>query len=219
MKILWTSGTSQSYFENVSGYTLDSWKYLEGDKVIYLDTPFSIPTVPTKITHFAKWKYPDGLNKSEFKFWKKSRSIVSSLENARSLYDYVIWVDGDVEVLQKPNLDIILPSKQELLSAVQKRGKHGTGLDTGFVAFNLRHKNFRDMLFEYTNYWLSDKLDELSFRYDAPVLEKIIEKYNWKNLHNPGELSGKSHCGFEGSLLEPYFMHYWGKKQKINQFS
>lgn len=216
MKILWTSGTSQAYFQTVFGYNIRSWKYLNGDKVIYTDQPFTISGYRTKESRYWAWTAPEDFNTSEFKFFKKSRSIVSALNDGIKHYDYVIWVDGDVEVLQQPKLDVILPKEDEIVSAVQKPGKNGTGLDTGFVAFNLKHKKINDLLFEYTYYWQTDKINSLSYRFDAPVLEDILKKYKWKNLLIDDErlLGKKNHCGFDNSLLDPYFRHYWGKKQK-----
>jgi hypothetical protein len=221
MKILWTSGASQRYYSSVSGYTLESWKYLIGDKILYLDEPFKIPTIETRNTLFSKWRLPpQDFNTTEKKFWRKSRSIVSALNDAiKENYDYVIWLDGDVEVIKQPDLDAILPNGDEVVSAVQNKQKFGTGLDTGFVAFNLNSKQFNNLLFEYTYFWQTPKIHDLPYRFDAPVLEKILEKHIWKNLYVDRDVKGKSHCGFENSLLDSYFIHYWGKKQKMQQFS
>lgn len=211
MKILWTSGTSKDYYQTVSSKTLPTWNYLKGNKLLYLDDVFDIIEIETKITDFSKWQAPVKLSSAERKFYRKSRSILSALENTN--YDYIIWIDGDVEILQEPNLSEILPTNDDLMSVVKKPGKDGTGTDTGFIAFNTNHKNISYFIEEYSNYWISDKLNSLPFRYDACVLEKIVEKYQWKNLFV--ELKGKPHCGFEGTLLEPYFTHHWGKKGKI----
>lgn len=223
MRILYASGTSRSYFSTISGYTLPSWKYLTGDKVLYLDEEFKIPAFNTKTMIFEKWKQPTLYSTSEHKFYRKSRCIVQALEDGKK-YDYVIWIDGDVEVIKQPKLIDILPDNDELVSAVQKPGKDGTGLDSGFVAFNMKHKSLDIFLSEYTSFWLDDeRLEALPYRFDAPVLEEILKKYKWKNLlnndYNRDDPYAKHHCGFDGSELEKYFLHYWGKKQKVQRFS
>lgn len=222
MKILWTSGTSRRYYTTVSSNTLPSWKYLDGDKKIYTDQDMLIGGINTETVNFNYWPEPSDLTPSEYKFYRKSRSIVSALKGSIGQYDYLIWLDGDVEVITKPHLPKILPRKDQVLSTIKKFSKNGTGLDSGFIAFNLKHKKIHNLLFEYTQYWQLEKLNDLPYRYDACVLEKILENYNWKNLINEdynGIKDKKNHCGFEGSELENYFYHYWGKKQKQQQFS
>jgi hypothetical protein len=223
MRILYATGTSRTYFSTITGYTLPSWKYLIGDKIVYLDEDFKIPSFKTRSIMFEKWKKPSLFSASEEKFYRKSRCIVQALEDGWK-YDYVIWIDGDVEVIKQPNLLEILPNSNELVSAVRKPGKDGTGLDSGFVAFNMKHKSLGVFLSEYTSFWLDkERLRALPYRYDAPVLEEILKKYTWRNLLND-DYDGdnpekKHHCGFDGSVLEKYFLHYWGKKLKQQRFS
>jgi hypothetical protein len=92
------------------------------------------------------------------------------------------------------------------------------GLDTGFIAFNLKHTQFKNFLNQYENFYKSKDILEIVRKYDTYVLDKIIEKNNFKylNLWNGEHTSGKRYCGFEDSKLENFFYHYWGKKQKSN---
>jgi len=223
MRILYASGTSRSYFSTISGYTLPSWRYLVGDKVIYLDEEFSIPSINTKTMIFEKWKEPSLFSVAEKKFYRKSRCIVQALEDGKK-YDYVIWLDGDVEVIKQPNLDELLPKGNQIVSAVQKPGKDGTGLDSGFVAINMKHKDLGVSLSEYTSFWINkERLRALPYRFDAPVLEDILKKYEWLNLvdddYDADDPLRKHHCGFDYTRLNKYFLHYWGKKLKKERFS
>ena len=176
-------------------------------------------------------KIPKTISGNEIKFWKKSRSIVYALEKFKKNYDYIIWLDSDIAILKTPNTDMFLPNEDELLSVANKIVNYDKtidkfqnpylvdlGLDTGFIAFNLKFKYFENWLQEYKNFWETDEINQFVRKYDTYVLDRIIEKnkYNYRNLWSGQHTKGKYYCGFEDTALEDYFYHYWGRKQKDN---
>jgi hypothetical protein len=226
--VVWFTGFNSEYYTSVFSTVIDSWSVLPGNIHFYVDENIDELKNDNRViySHIDYTNQPIDFNKLEFKFWKKSRSIVTGIKDAITKnYDYAIWLDADVEVLKEPLLKNLLPRTDELLSANSKIPDNGTALDTGFVAFNLKNESLRVFLNEYESFWKNGKIELLknyTFRYDAPALEKILQdnKINWKNLwygtitHHKKE--GKHYCGFQDSELEEYFYHYWGKfKRKI----
>lgn len=223
-KIAWFTGISNSYYNQTFSKVFDTWNLIKEDVYFFSDdTIIALEYDTRNILSPILEPSPKKLKDLEIKFWKKSRSTINGLKKLSANYDIAIWLDADVKILKCPVLDTLLPAANQLLSANSKIPDKGTSMDTGFVAFNLRHKDFQSFLFEYENFWNTEKLENLPFRYDAPVVENILESnnYDWKNLwygtitHHKKE--GKHYCGFQDSDLEKYFYHYWGKfKRKID---
>lgn len=225
LKIFWATGFGNEYYQEIFKKVKTSWDLLPGTVVFYVDDQIDeLADDPrVQLTNLNLDNCPSSLEGLEIKFWKKSRSIISAITDAKKLgYDYCIWLDADVNVLHAPTLDTLLPNSSELISANSKlikrkeKGSKGTSMDTGFVAFNLNHPGIDKCLKQYTKFWNSEELNELPYRYDTCVLERILEKNNfgWKNLWHGSITKGRSFCGFEDSDLDLYFFHYWGRGQK-----
>jgi hypothetical protein len=216
-KIIWFTAFSQEYYNNVFSKVSNSWDLLPGDIEFLIDDPSIKITSQHNLDIIDLGDRLTGhFNNAEIKFWKKSRSIVHALEKYKEMYDFCIWLDADVQVLESPNMDLLLPSQNEILSANRKIPKDGTALDTGFVAFNLKHQKIDQLLNLYKNFWYADKINRLPFRYDACVLEHLLltTPIKWKNLWSGDITKGKAYCGFEDSCLDNFFFHHWGKKAK-----
>ncbi len=221
-KILWFTGINSNYYTQVFSQVIETWNLLPGDIKIYSDDFIENLKNDKRMTVVNDdYKIIKKMNELEFKFFKKSRTIIKGIKEARENYDYCIWLDADVKVLQSPNLENLLPKKSEIISANSKIPDNNTAIDTGFVAINLNCKYLNHWIAEYENFWFTEEFDTLTFRYDTLVLEEVIRKknYSWKNLwYGYIKNSRKHYCGFEDSELENYFSHYWGKfKREIIQ--
>jgi hypothetical protein len=214
-KIIWYTGLNAEYYENVFSQVIDSWAHLPGDVKIYSDDKIeSLVNDKRLCTVQLDFTSDKNFKDLEYKFFKKSRSILHGIRENVGKYDYAIWLDADVKIIQPPNLTNLLPNNFEIVSANSKIPDNNTALDTGFLAINLNHPNLNNWVVEYENFWNTDEFDNLTFRYDTLVLEEIIKNnnYPWKNLwYGYIKTSRKHYCGFEDSELENYFIHYWGK--------
>lgn len=217
LKVVWVTGFSLCYFNDVFSKIYHTWNNLPGDIKFYLDE---------KINHFNDQRSsvvpivetpPSYLKGNEIKFWKKGKSFIHSVKESKDIYDYLIWLDADVEILKSPDISSLLPAIDEAISANSKIPKNGTSIDTGFVAVNLKYSRLEEWINEYEASWNKTLLDSFYLKYDTYVIEHVLKSGNhqWKNLWS-GQISKgkKRYCGFEDSDLEMYFQHHWGKKQK-----
>ena len=227
MKVLWATGFDKKYYNWIFSKVQHTWKLLPNDLRFYTDD--FIPAlvddpraVPSGID-FSKC--PPNLTRKESKFWKKALCIIAAVRAAHAQqYDYCIWLDADITVTGAPDLTSLLPDADQILSVNHKIVPSGPGqridlgLDTGFVAVNLRHPQLLEWINHYENIWVTDEMNSMTRKYDTYVLDRIINKYSypWKNLWHGVNTHGKHYCGFEDSDLEQYFFHHWGSKQKYN---
>jgi hypothetical protein len=227
MKVLWATGFNQIYYNWIFFKVSETWAQLPGDVRFYIDddilelknNPCAVPSGIDPTT------CPSCLTTKESKFWKKAQCIIRAVHDARAQnYDYVIWLDADVTVTAPPQLDTLLPGKDHIVSVnhkivpVTSQSKIDLGLDTGFVAVNVKHPRLLEWLYHYTTIWNTDEMLTLKHKYDTYTLDRIINnyKYPWKNLWHGENTRGKRYCGFENSDLELYFFHHCGKKNKSN---
>ena len=218
-RVCWVTSFNEKYFNNVGKISLPTWRYLTDDKFFLCEVdPAIIPSYANKIDirqdiiNF----YPEMQRsiehkaKKAFKFFKKAFSIWYALEKFSSDYDYIIWLDTDA-IIQKPiNLENLLPNNDQLFSTII-RGTHGC--DSGFVAFNTNHQNFKTFPSEYIKYYIEGKIWDMHNPWDAYILEDFSKRENIKNLYTGNRQDAS--CGFQDTLLWEYVNHYWGKKGKI----
>jgi hypothetical protein len=233
LKISWNTGFNNEYYNAIFNKVKHTWDLLPGDVNFYVDD--LVPSLKGDCrvieSNINLNECPSILSGNEIKFWKKSRSILSAIKQTMETYDFCIWLDADVRVIKAPIVEKLIPNVDEIISVNNKIVQYDKsinkwenpylvdlGLDTGFIAFNLKHAQFKNFLNQYENFYRSKDILEIVRKYDTYVLDKILEKNNFKylNLWNGQHTSGKSYCGFEDSNLEKFFYHYWGKKQKSN---
>jgi hypothetical protein len=235
----WATGFDESYYKIIFNHVMPTWDLLPGDKKFYLDRPIAClhndSRAVRSTTDLATC--PDFLSGKETKFWRKSRSIVQALRESQKQYDYCIWLDADVRVLKSPIDADLLPGDDEVFSVNNKiidnppsrdeRLKNNylvdLGIDTGFLAFNLRHPRLDELIDIYENFWQTSAMKNMIRKYDTYALMDIVQEHNfaYRNLWRGINTAGKNYCGFEDSNLEQYFYHYWGKKNKgtINELA
>jgi hypothetical protein len=218
--VVWFTGLNSYYYDHVFSKVCDSWELLPGDVRIYSDDKIDFFKNDKRYCEvnldFTSSKIFEDL---EFKFFKKSRSILHGIRENIGKYDYAIWLDADVKIIEAPILTNLLPDDSQIISANSKIPENNTAIDTGFLAINLNHPCLNTWILEYENFWNTEEFDNLTLRYDTLVLEEIIKKnnYQWKNLwYGFMKNSKRGYCGFEDSELENYFHHFWGKyKRKL----
>ena len=227
MKVLWVTGFDRKYYNWIFSKVHHTWDQLPGDVRFYIDDAISeLATdpraVPSRIDPAA---CPPSLTRKESKFWKKAQCIIRAVHDAREQkYNYVIWLDADVTVTAPPRIGTLLPRARNIISVNHKivppnpESSIDLGLDTGFLAVNLRHPRLLEWLDQYTAIWNTDEMVTMPRKYDTYVLDRVLNNYNyqWKNLWSGENTHGKRYCGFEDSDLEYYFFHHWGSKQKYN---
>ena len=217
-KICWVTSFNSKYYKYVGNISLPTWKFLKEDKFFLCEMDLNqVPNYATKIDIREDLKnFNPQLQtsiehkaKKAYKFFKKAFSIWYALEKFSNEYDYVIWLDTDA-IIQKPiDLKNLLPESDELFSTII-RGTYGC--DSGFIAFNTRHKNFKNFPSEYIEYYTKEKIWELHNPWDAYILEDFSKREKIKNLYTGTQKDAS--CGFEETLLWDYINHFWGKKGK-----
>jgi hypothetical protein len=219
-KICWVTSFNEKYFNHVGRISLPTWVHLTGDKFFLCEVDLKkIPAYANKIDirqdiiNFqpAMQKDIERRAKKAFKFFKKAFSIWYALEKFSKDYDYVIWLDTDALVQKPINLENLLPDNNQLFSTII-RGEHGC--DSGFIAFNTRHQNFKNFSAEYIKYYTEGKIWSMHNPWDAYILEDFSKRENIKNLYT-GNRDDAS-CGFQDTLLWDYIHHYWGKRGKLD---
>jgi hypothetical protein len=231
-KIFCATGFDETYYRLVFKNVQSSWALAPGDQKFYLDQP--IPALANDRRAVQSTMNlamcPKFLSGKETKFWRKSRNIIQAVRESQAHYDYCVWIDADVKILKSPLGADILPREHELFSVTNKLIDNpptreeklkniyliDLGIDTGFLAFNLRHPRLNELMNLYENYWHTPAMQNMIRKYDTYALMDIVETHNfsYRNLWRGVNTSGKHYCGFEDSELEQYFYHYWGKKNK-----
>lgn len=217
-KVIWATSFSEQYYNDIFSKISESWNNIHQDIKFYLDHPIkNFLDQRSEILPFHG-DPPRYLKGNEIKFWKKAKSFMHFIDQAKESYDYAIWLDADVEVLSEPDLSKLLPTQHEAISANSKVPRNGTSIDTGFVAVNLKYDKINDWVDAYKKSWRKEILEQFPLKYDTFVIEKVLSDQNhkWKNLWHGKITKGKSYCGFEDSDLDLYFRHYWGKRNKEN---
>jgi len=232
--ILWVTSFDKTYFHYVFKKVYPTWQLLPGDHVFYVDDTINELDLDSRViaSVIDRGRCPEYIAGKEVKFWLKSRSTVQALRESIGKYDYMIWLDADVRVLQSPDQADILPGEDDLFSVNEKTvinpPSHEAkllnptlidlGIDTGFLAWNLRHPQILDLIELYDRFWDTTTMAQMIRKYDTYALKHIVieNQYQYRNLWNGKYSAGKRYCGFEDSALDQYFYHYWGNKNKDN---
>lgn len=219
--ICWITGINRNYYNLIAKDTLKKWNILEGDKIIIVDAffdeyslQFPVVTAQEAYSLLDNKKVLEISTKGGkyFKFFKKAVCFWYGMISLNTKYDYIIWLDSDVIVEKEFSVESFLPDDDQLYSTILKTDRLP---DSGFVAVNTRHENFKEFTEDYIDYYMSDKIKKLSHPWDAYIIEDYSKNVNIKNLWK-NTVTDKSDfsCGFKDTMLEDYLTHYWGKKSK-----
>lgn len=105
----------------------------------------------------------------------KSYVIIHALENINT--DYLIWIDGDVEVLQTPPKDLCKQlCGDNLLYGFVERVAGMKHIESGFVIFNKNHPNIKHVIDGYKEGYYNKKVLNLSKPWDSFWLAHLTER-------------------------------------------
>lgn len=138
-------------------------------------------------------------------------------------FKYLIWTDADVRFKRKflvQDLEEFLPSKNELMSYLG-RSKFPTPAkpysETGFLAFNIHHPNFDNLINDIINTYVSGEIFSFEQWHDCWVFDRVRERYekdNFKFKNLSGNFHHLSHP-YVNTNLGIYFDHFKGDSRKI----
>lgn len=162
--------------------------------------------------HAARRQEQRDFEHTAVRFSYKAQAIVEHC--AVSTADVVVWLDADVKQLQ-PCDDLawmcLMPTPSHCVTWLDRSPVKYA--ETGWLAINLAHPRTRDLLAEFADFYLSDRLWNLSQWHDAYIFTHVVKSgaYPARNLlHNP-----RSSEPFEASDLAPWFRHYKGQRKRM----
>ena len=136
----------------------------------------------------------------------KSYVIIHALENIDT--DYLVWIDGDVQVLQTPpdNLCESLCG-DSLMFGFEENVAHMKHIESGFIIFNKRHPNINLILDGYKEGYYNREILNLPKPWDGFWLAALTDRPNIKK-----------HCNLKKgpfNCIKEYFYHDVGKDKFI----
>lgn len=176
---------------------------------------------------FREQQHPEPQFKHTWRrFSHKVEAQIRAVKEFHGSADYLIWLDADVEELQKPTEEYIqslLPLKRpaqtytdtsDCLSYLGRGDSYHP--ETGFIAYDLNHPQLYQLILRLEEVYLSGEIFTLPEWHDAWVWDHVcrtqsIPRRNLCELpHKPGEAFGRS-------PLKTHWRHYKGpRKQLLN---
>jgi len=209
-KLTYVTSTSQSYYQSVGVSTMPSWINLEGNKIAYFDdvtVPLKVYGIESKLSFLPKDDDYCHASGKKAKFWRKGMCFYNAVRRCNT--KYLVWIDSDVVIHKKFNIEQFLPSDREIATCICPDGWH---TETGFVIVNTENHLTKRWISEYRNYWYNGKLSTLRRPWDGAVFYDSIQKYDYRNLYK--RESDKKPAGFTDTPLLEYMTHYSGKRRK-----
>lgn len=188
------------YAENFSKEnTFDFFETIPQHKEFYNH----IKHVQSNLTHHKDLRRLD----KALRWSYKSYVIIHALENIDT--DYLIWIDGDVQVLKTPpeNLCQNLCGNSLMFGFDQyiNRAKH---IESGFIIFNKRHANIDLLLNGYKEGYYDRKILNLPKPWDGFWLAELSNRPNIKEYCKL--IKGPFRC------IKEWFYHDVGKNKFQN---
>lgn len=208
--ITFVTSFSQRYYEEVAQYSLPTWKFLLGRKIVLVDGNFNpklenIEIINSDIAFNKDDPYFQTTGK-KFKFWRKGMCFAWAAENIDS--DYIVWLDSDVKLFKEPDFEKFKPNENVLATMISADLSHA---ETGFVFLNKKHPDFKKWLAEYKTGWYNGLIDKIPRPWDGYMFYETIKNYPHINL---AKNTVKGPQGFEDTDLLEYMFHYSGKHRK-----
>jgi len=208
--ITYVSSTSQSYYSTVGKFTIPSWKYLAGKKIVFFDDivaslrEYRIETRKSQLP--TSDFYLNTKGKKE-KFWRKGMCFYNAVQTCET--KYLVWLDSDVLIHKQIDIKKFLPHLGELVTCICPDGWH---TETGFVIVDTEHSECAEWISEYKSYWYNGKISRLRKPWDGAVFFDSIQNYNYRNLY--ARTSNQKPAGFTDTPLLEYMTHFSGKQRK-----
>lgn len=155
--------------------------------------------------------------KDLLRFAHKVFALKAALKDAEG-YDYLIWLDGDVETKAEVTDDLlakICPDDKD--GALLSRADSAPHPECGFMSFNLRRKG-RDFLNRFINLYESDNILKLNEWHDSHAFMIMLVAHTkfadsvWEDLA-PAGVGPHGLDAFEASILNDFFYHKKGNRK------
>ena len=210
-KLNWSGLADENYWNYIAKHCVPSWNTLPGKKFIISESKsINLPGITV-----VDWELVPDVNANFLKlsnrtkqinFWRKMQSQVYAMRNFSDC-DILILLDTDIEVINyneeifEKCLDDFLNSGLIWATGESQRG----GLDAGHIFINTKHKNLKNLINDYEDYWNSGKIFSLDRAYDGHVVEDMIKQYPSFKIKNRDYGSGL-HLYDIGTV-------HWGSKE------
>jgi hypothetical protein len=129
-------------------------------------------------------------------------------------YDYVIWLDGDVETMgfvDDALLAMLCPEDAD--GAYLSRRDTWNHSECGFMSFNLRKRGFQ-FLTRFRQEYVSGKVLLHAELHDSYVFDRVRERHDYKFVDLAPRGAGPHGLdAFEASILHPTFKHRKGGRK------
>lgn len=137
----------------------------------------------------------------------KSYVIIHALENIDT--DYLIWIDGDVQVLKTPPEDLCQKlCGDNLMFGFEESIARMKHIESGFVIFNKNHPNIKYILDGYKEGYYDKKVLTLQKPWDSFWLAHLTNRPNIKE--HCKLVKGPFNC------IKEWFYHDVGKSKFAN---
>ena len=139
----------------------------------------------------------------------KGMMQIHHLLQTHSEFDFIIYIDADTVFTKNICLDellSLLPAEEQILSAVF-RGDINKYTETGWIAWNTKHRNFKNWVNLYSDGWNNHIYEKLSAYHDCAIFDWVCAEFPKSDFKN---LSGGGDHGFNSGELGKYLDHKKG---------
>ena len=229
MNIKIVSTFSDQYYEKYSKYFVASLKkYLKDDieVILYTDSivinenhikSVNLDKSCPELLEFKKRNHHRIVENFMFDgitFAHKSYAIAHAGLNSNS--DFLIWLDGDSELIGEINQNYFL-SKLPSNYYTYYFGRPGTYSETGFIAFDLRNPNSKTFFTKIKDYYDTDKIYSLSGYTDCHVFDAVRQEMENNNLIKGCNLTPDQQKNHFNGFFRGYILHLKGSKKTVRK--
>jgi hypothetical protein len=223
MNLQFITSISKNYWNSTGKRCISTWD-LPGEVVIYIDQQEGELEWLDEVPYKKKLLYVPPLNLDDYlsyktkvrKFWGKSCAQIHAIRN-RPLDTRIVWLDADVEQLQKVDEDLFTMNETFPLAMMKSHSKHADCYETGLVIFNDKYEKLTLFANQYERFWNNEEeLFSLHRPYDAMVLGALAEKKGFENLV---QKECENVNALENTKFKKIFKHHINKenKSKLNE--
>lgn len=210
MDITFVTSFSEAYYEQTARYSLETWNFLNGRKIVIADDGFNPILDGIEVVDSRKIYDPNDIywqhRGKKHKFWRKGMCFAWAAKNVTS--KYLVWLDSDVKIFKPVDFEKFKPAEDILATMISADLSHA---ETGFVFLNREHTDFPKWINEYQDGWYNGLIEKVPRPWDGHIFYETIKKYPHINLAKNTERDPQ---GFEDTDLLEYMFHYSGKNRK-----
>ena len=144
----------------------------------------------------------------------KGMMQIEHLKMAEQKFDFVVYIDSDTifknEIIEKDLLEL-LPENKHLLSAVF-RNDIGKYTETGWIAWNVKHKDYNKWVDLYSKCWNDHIYETLEEYHDCAIFDWTCKHFYTGKFKN---LSGGGEHGFNTGPLGNFIDHKKGIRKHL----